>query len=149
MPTPDYVASEKFIWDELIRQAEQGIRGLFKTWKRKRRIDPFVIAWPATVVQDKDGIDLEGPVVRELGGDPSRWLQEMVDVVKLANAYALLQVQQQGVKRVRVLLESHHGARCWTLPITHRGDVQVLGRPTWANNDEHLGLLWRPGPEAS
>ena len=143
MPTADYYKSERFIWDELIRQTERGIQGLYRTWKRSKRIDPFLVLWPATTVKDQHGADIEGPVVRDLPDDLSQWTQLMLEAIKLTNAYALLRVQQVSGK-VSVILESHHGARCWTLPVRRSGDADVLGRPSWVDDQEHIGILWRP-----
>ncbi len=148
MPSQDYYASERFIWDSLIKQAERGIKGLYTTWKRDRKISPFIITWPANAVTDSNGVELEGAVMRELTEDPSTWLEYTVEAIKLTNAYALLRVQQ-AAKSVKIILESQHGARCWTLPITRSGDVFVLGRPKSADNQEHIGLLWRPQSEAN
>lgn len=148
MPHPDYYTSETFIWDELIRRAEAGIRGLYNTWKRAKRIDPFVLVWPASTVTDMNGIELEGVVVRELTPDPASWTKLTLETIKLTNAYALLRVHQQDHK-VKAILESQHGARCWTLPITRHGDVNVLGRASFEDNKEYVGLLWKPHNQTS
>jgi hypothetical protein len=148
MHDKEYYTSERFIWDALIRQAEKGVRGLTETWKRTKRIDPFIIVWPADTVQDSRGTDVSGPVLRELDVDPGTWEQATIEAVKLTNAYALLRAQQ-GEDYVRIILESQHGARCWTLPITRSGDVYVLGKPKISVDEEHVGLLWRPGARAS
>lgn len=143
MPDEDYYTSEEFIWDNLTKQAERGIRGLYSTWKKVRRISPFIITWPATTVRDKEGVELEGAVVRELEEDPGTWTVHTLEAIKLTNAYALLRVQQQE-DRVQVILESQHGARCWVIPITQSGDVRVLGHAKRADGTAHIGLLWRP-----
>jgi hypothetical protein len=148
MPDKEYYTSERFIWDALIRQAEKGVSGLQDTWKRLKRIDPFVITWPADTVKSSEGVDVTGPVLRELDPDSSTWKDATVEAIKLTNAYALLRAQQ-GADFVQVILESQHGARCWTLPITRSGDVYVLGKPKISVDEEHIGLLWRPGPQAS
>ena len=148
MPDKEYYTSERFIWDALIRQAEKGVAGLRDTWKRMKRIDPFVITWPAETVKDRHGANVSGPVLRELDVDPSTWERATVEAIELTNAYALLRAQQ-GKDSVQVILESQHGARCWTLPITRSGDVYVLGKPKISVDKDHIGLLWRPGGPAS
>lgn len=148
MVSPGYYSSERFIQDELVRRAEEGIATLYDTWKRHRAIAPFVILWPATTIRDVRGIELEGPCLRELDQDRTQWRRQMVEAIKVTNAYALVLVQQRD-DQVLVILESQHGAVSWVLPINRSGDVQVLGRAKKIEDGEHIGLLWRPTSQPS
>ena len=148
MPDKEYYTSERFIWDALIRQAEKGVGTLQNAWKREKHISPFIITWPANPVVAEGGAEITGPVVRKLEDDSSTWHRDTVEAIKLTDAYALLRTHQED-GFVQVILESQHGARCWTLPITRSGDVYVLGKPKISVDAEHVGLLWRPGPQDS
>src|SRR5262245_37388379 len=116
MADQDYYSSERFIQIALIERAELGIATLYDTWRRNGQISPFVIFWPATTVRDSNGIELEGPCLRELDTEKANWHKQIVEGIKLTNAYALLLVQQRANK-VLAILESQHGVVNWSLPI--------------------------------
>lgn len=143
MPDKEYYTSERFIWDSLIRQAEKGVGTLQSMWRKNKCIPPFLVTWPANPVKAEGGSIITGTVLRKLENDPSTWLQAAVEAIKLTDAYALLRTHQEA-GLVRVILESQHGARSWTLPIVRSGDVNVLGKPEISVDGLHIGLLWRP-----
>lgn len=147
MVAPDYYSSERFIQDALIQRAEVGISTLYDTWKQEGRISPFIILWPATAIRDHQGVELEGPCLRELDQDKGQWRKQMAEAIGLTNAYALLLVQQRA-QQVLVILESQHGVVNWDLPIQRSGDVFTLGRSRRVG-DEYVGLLWRPTSQLS
>lgn len=148
MANPGYYTSERFIQDALVQRAEEGIATLYDTWKRDKRIAPFTILWPATTVKDVQGVELEGPCLRELDEDRTQWRRQMVEAIKLTNAYAMVLVQQRD-DRVLVILESQHGSVNWVLPVYRSGDVFVLGQAKRSEGGEHIGLLWRPTTQPS
>jgi hypothetical protein len=148
MVSPDYYTSERFIEDALIKRVETGIATLYDTWKREKRITPFVILWPADAVKDREGIEIEGPCLRELDADKTQWRRQLVEAIGLANAYALALIQQQD-ERVLVILESQHGVVNWVLPILRSGDIRILGRSKMQRGGEQVGLLWSPTGQPS
>jgi hypothetical protein len=147
MVGPDYYSSERFIQDALVQRVEVGISTLYDTWKKKGCISPFIILWPASAVLDSRGVRVDGPCLRELDPDKSQWRRQMVEAVKLTNAYALLLTQQRD-DQVLLILESQHGVVNWAIPIRRSGDAVVLGRSRRAGS-ESVGLLWRPTSQPS
>jgi len=141
----DYYTSERFIHDELARRAEKGLSGLYKTWKTHRKIEPFLITWPADDKEASSGGKISGPCVLDLPTDNRDiWHDLMLGAIQATNAYAIL-VTEQRESDVRVVFESRHGALCWTIPIIRSGDVDVLKRPIVSTDGEHIGLLWKKG----
>lgn len=142
MPDREYYTSERFIWDDLCQQAESGIPSLYESWKKVRRIEPFLLAWPSEPVLDDQGILLDRTCLLDLKGDPGAWSQTFRAFAARTKAYALLLAEQHaGV--VRTILESHHGTRSWSLPILTSGDIRYLGTPPLvADNLHQIGILW-------
>jgi hypothetical protein len=141
MPDREYYKSERFIWDDLRVKVALGIPGIYKAWKIKGSIEPFVTAWPGEVILDDNNIPLEGECVLDLPSNKSSWSSTILSFVKRTKAYALLLTEQlEG--EVRVILESHHGTRSWSLPIHVSGDVRVLGTAVVKDDTHRIGILW-------
>lgn len=145
MPVSDYYTSERFIQDALAKRVETALTTLYDTWRRQKHIPPFAIFWPATPVKDTNGIQLEGPCLRELDADPGLRQRQMAEAIGLTNAYALVLVIQRA-DHVRVILESQHGPTNWVLPIQDCSDgSKTLGHAKKVESGaEHVGLLWKP-----
>lgn len=139
-----YFTSERFIHDDLLARAAAGVESLYRTWREEGRIDPFFIAWPAEPVQTREGSMIAGPCMLELPADRRTWNKKMLEAMRLTRAYAILLTEQRD-EDVRVILESPHGARCWTVPIERHGDVRALGRASSQDDGPCLGILWKPG----
>jgi len=139
----EYYTSERFIHDDLTRQAEAGLQGLYDYWKKERRIDPFVVTWPSEAVTDDKGISVTDACSLELPKDDrNRWNKLMLEAIQRTKAYGILFVEQRD-KDVRAIFETKHGSRCWTIPIIRNGDVFTLKKAEVTDNRENLGLLWR------
>jgi hypothetical protein len=67
-------------------------------------------------------------------------LQRLVERTK---PYGLALLERRG-NEVRVLFETHHGARAWILPLERHGDLLVPGATAVHDDAECLGLLWHP-----
>jgi hypothetical protein len=143
MYTLDDILSERFIHTDLARLAEAGVKSLYETWKNERKIYPFLVTWPGETIKTDEGVRIEGPCHLPLPEDKKVWNGVMLEAIKRTKAYAVLLVEQRD-QDVRVILESPHGAKCWTLPIVRSGDVFILGNQTSTVDKEHLGLLWSP-----
>jgi len=139
----DYYKSERFIHDELCRRSEQGVASIQQIWKEQGKIGPFFLAWPAEIVKAHDGTPIEDICRLELPEVKEEWSKLFQQAVELTKAYAILLCEQKE-DGVKVILESPHGTRCWTLPIERHGDVYVLGKVNIKDDVESVGLLWRP-----
>lgn len=144
MPTRDYYTSEQFIWDDLIEAALQLQKKVYDVWRDTRAVTDFLITWPSEVIKAQNGGMVSGPCGFSLVDiDPAIRHDSIIKVVGLTKAYALLLVERKENK-VQIILESHHGARCWDIPIVRSGDVDVLGTANLKINTDHVGLLWKP-----
>lgn len=143
MPDLEYYKSERFIWDRLKNDAARGLDSIYKTWKRVGRVDPFIISWPAETILDDNGLPTTDPCLRDLPQDESLWPAVIVTFAQKTKSYAMLLAEQLEKQReVRVVLESHHGTRSWTLPILVSGDIRALGDPVMQDNVHKIGILW-------
>lgn len=139
----NYISSEKFIHDELIRRAARAVQHIPTLWKKYGRAESSVIFWPADSIK-VEGREFAGAVYSDLpaaGAERDKFLLEAVGKVK---PYGIFVVEQFGKERIRAIFESHHGTRSWSIPIKKHGDVYVLGSADSKDNAEHLGLLWSP-----
>lgn len=140
VPAPE---NERFIYDSLVRYADGSVKKIYEIWKRKKKIDPFLLSWPATVVKAYDGSPINDICSLELPKDQSEWPSMFRDTVRLTNPFAVLLCEQRD-KDIHLIIESEYGTRSWTIPIQRRGDVTVLGRPDVKTDVESIGMLWRP-----
>jgi hypothetical protein len=138
----EYFTSERFIHDNLIDQAEAGLRGIYRHWRDERNVDPFLVTWPSEPVPDDKGIPITDACVLSLPEDRKEWQKLILDAIQRTKAYGILLVEQRDGD-VRAILETKHGAKCWTLPIVRSGDLLVLKKPEVTTNRENLGLLWQ------
>lgn len=141
MNNPEYYKSERFIWDNLRVQAASGVPGIYKTWKLMGRVEPFLMAWPSEPVLDDVGIPIEGTCLLDLPKNTSSWSATIRSFAKKTKAYALL-LTEQLESEVRVILESHHGTRSWSVPILVSGDIRTLGAPVVKDDTHRIGILW-------
>jgi hypothetical protein len=139
----DYYISERFIHDELARCAEVGLDGVYRGWKKDKKVLPFIITWPSDSVLATSGKTIEGPCVMQLPEDQREiWQELMIKAIQVTNAYAILRTEQRE-DDIQVIFESKHGSRCWTIPIVRSGDANVLRQPRVTDDKEHIGLLWK------
>lgn len=148
MENQEYYRSERFIWDNLKVQAGTGIASLYKTWKIRRQVLPFVVAWPSETILDDDGLPMQGTCLLELPEDQAKWSETLRKFMRKTSAYALLLAEQKP-KEVLVILESHHGTRSWSIPIMVSGDIRTLGTAVVKDDTHKIGLLWKPRARAS
>jgi len=134
---------ERFIHDELARRAEEGLPALYRVWKKRKKINPFVIVWPSDAVHTDDGTPIEGPCVLELPVDEKElWESLMLEAIRFTDAYGIVFISQRE-HDVQAIFETRHGAKCWTMPIARSGDVDILKDPVESVDKECLGLLWK------
>lgn len=140
----EYFTSERFIHDDLLAQAEDGIPSLYESWKAHRKIEPFAITWPEGPVRGDDGSVIEGHVVVHFESEtPEQRKAELLQAVKRTRAYAFL-LAEQSEDEVLLIFESRHGTKSWSLAIKRHGPDRVLGDPVREVDKHYVGLLWRP-----
>lgn len=140
MATLDYYTSERFIHDGIVRTAREAIPTLYESWKRLKRIRPFVLVWPAEEIVWR-GTPTERAVAFDAPKDPSQMDAFLREVQKKTAAYAIL-LWEQKEQAVVGVLESRHGSVSWHIPIRDHGNVKALGRPEEKVDVDHLGLKW-------
>lgn len=137
----EYIASGRFIHDELRRRCEAAVAKLYDIWRKDKRILPSLLLWPNDSVRTVEGTGFTGVVFTELSEDEAARPAEIRSAAAQCNAFGLLLTEQlPGV--VRVVFETEHGTRAWRLPIKKHGDVQVLGRPSISDNTDSIGVRW-------
>lgn len=139
----EYIASERFIHDGLLKQAEAAVKTVYEIWKKEGRIAPVAFTWPAETIRTDAGELHEGICVLDLPAAGEARDAALRALVQRTKAYALLLIEQHR-EEVLVILESKHGARCWKIPIASHGDVVILERAQVQVDAMHVGLLWSP-----
>lgn len=140
MHTREYITSERFIWDDLVKKAATSIDVVRKQWGKKQHVPKMVMAWPSSAIVDDQGVPIEGVVHLTLPSDVT--LSKAIrDIVQRTNPYALL-VFDSSTDGVKVILESHHGTYVWQLEARRHGDVSVLDLVLTTQDTECLGVLW-------
>lgn len=139
----EYIASERFIHNDLLKQAEVAVRVVYEIWRKERTIAPMLFTWPAERILTEAGEPHEGVCILELPEEQERRSAALMAMVRRTKAYALLLIEQQR-EDVRVIFETKHGARCWSIPLIPHGDVVILERAHVQDDVVHVGLLWSP-----
>jgi hypothetical protein len=143
----DYIKSERFIHDDLIKSCQAVVDRVRTLWKEGQQMTAYAIAWPARTIKTDDGTPLEGAVVLTMPSKKS-WKPVLSQFVERTAAYGLFLLEVEEDKIV-ARFETMHGARGWTIPIERHGDRLVLGDQRVSDNKEHIGLLWTPVRGAS
>lgn len=137
------IVSERFIHEDLLRQAEAAVRVIYEIWRRERKIQPTLFTWPAERIRTEQGEPHEGVCLLELPEGNEKRSEAILAMVKRTKAYGLLLIEQKP-DEVRAIFETRHGARCWQIPLVAHGDVVLLGRAQVREDALHVGLLWSP-----
>jgi hypothetical protein len=137
--------SERFIHEDLVAKAEAIVLTVKDTWRKHRKIDPYVITWPSEELKADDGSTITHAVFCALPekSDAAR-MQAVQQLVERTKAYGLLVVEQKD-HAILVMFETRFGARSWYTPLAWHGDIQVPGQTEAKNNADAVGLLWRTG----
>lgn len=138
----EYIASERFIHDELVRRAEAGLPNIVQAWKLNGKIQPFMISWPAEHIMADDGRIITDVVLCDLPTNKSEWRKEIAGLIERTVPYALLLCEQRD-EEIVMIFESQHGTKSWRWPIKKHGQARVLGDRTCQVDTESIGILWR------
>lgn len=126
--------------DYVVRDARAALPSVKDVWRKKRRIDPFVMMWPRKKVEWL-GMKTNQTVGFGLPKDRSAWTKFLAEQALQHSAFALLLVEQRE-DEVVAILESPAGAISWHLPIKCHGDARLLGDPVERTDAESIGLLY-------
>jgi hypothetical protein len=140
----EYIKSERFIHDDLAKRCGIIAEEVRDTWRKEFALDSYAISWPSETVKDDAGIGITDVVLMPI---PERFSQTEVSdalrrMVKRTKAYGIALIERRG-NELRVLFETHHGARAWLMKLERHGDVLVPGETQVHDNVECLGLLWQ------
>jgi hypothetical protein len=140
-----YFTSERFIHDDLAYKVEKMVILARGKYKRTGKFESYAIAWPSETITGDDGKAIAGSVLMRLQDDtpPQEVMQSLKKMVVRTKAYGLALFEKK-VDALRILFETHHGARAWIVPLERHGDRLVPGKYTIRDNAECLGLLWQP-----
>lgn len=139
-----YFKTELFIHDALLRCAEAMAEELRKEWGAKRKVETLAVSWPSEHITADDGVKVTHAVLMPLPATftESETMAALKRLVEKTKAYGLALVEQKD-EQLRVLFETHHGARAWLIPLERHGDIKVPGKTVVRDNTECLGLLWQ------
>lgn len=137
----DYIKSEKFIWDDLIARGEKAVQRVREAWSKGRFFERTLYAWPSEHIQTESGVITH--IISFEVPDNMSTHEAALNLAKASKAYALLLIEPRQ-ECVKIILESHHGARAWTLPVQRHGDIDVLKKEEVTTDTENIGILWRP-----
>lgn len=138
----DYITSEKFIHDGLLRAAQRVIEQTRELWMEKNSLASYMLTWPSKTIRASDGIAIDRAVLMEMPAR-ARWQEAASALVRETSAYGLLLIDVQA-HQIVAKFETAHGARAWFIPIERHGDRLMLGDQRVKDNAECVGLLWSP-----
>lgn len=138
----DELAREAFIWDDIVARSKFAVETIRKRWRKEHVVTRMLLSWPSVHLTAQGGETVTHLVSYAIPDNEDSYSAAVKVAVK-THAYALLLIERRG-DEIKLILESAHGARSWTLPIRRHGDVDVLEKEKATNNTEHIGVLWRP-----
>jgi len=125
--TRKYITSEQFIHDDLMLRCSAVMEDVYRLWKRDKRIDAGILAWPDHDVPDDDGRPIAGIIRMQLPEDPKRQQGAIRNLIRRVDPYGIFIIRQEP-GRIYAVLETPKGTRTWTIPIERSADVRVLGK---------------------
>lgn len=140
MNARDYIASEQFIHDDLLRRAEQVVQRLPAWWRRDGHVRPVLLCWPGEPVQGSDGTTIDDVCALDLTNVPIEARTDAItQMIARTRAYGLFFVEQLP-GAVRAVFETRHGSRGWERRIFDHGGVLVLEDAVMTENVPGFGL---------
>jgi hypothetical protein len=140
----EYYKSERFIHDDLCARAAALAEEVRNTWRRNRKVSRYAITWPSEQVVGDDGKTIIGSIIMPIPDsfNQSQLNEALKRMIVKTKAYGIALIEHNG-NMLRILFETHHGARAWLMPLERHGDVLVPGQTRVHDNSECLGLLWQ------
>jgi len=113
-------------------------------WRHDQKLEPMALTWPAEPVPAEEGKLIFGGVICQLRRVPKQdWTRALQAMVAKTKAFGLVLIEKQD-NQIRVLFETHEGARAWLTPLHRHGDLLTPGETTVHDDKECIGILWRP-----
>jgi len=137
----NYITSERFIHDGLIRKAEQILERLTDVWQEQRTLPRFMHAWCAEPILSDEGKKLD-EVTLFLPEDPATHRELVLKLIERAKPYGLLSLELRE-NEIFAVFESMHGTKAWHYPLELHGDIRMVNKPRTSVDQEALGLLWQ------
>lgn len=140
----EYYKSERFIHDDLAKRAADLAEEARSVWGRELKLERYAITWPSEPVADDSGEKIIGSIIMRIPDNfnHSQTNAALQRMVKRTKAYGIALIERQD-NELRVIFETHHGARAWLMPLERHGDVLVPGKTQVHDDAECLGLLWQ------
>ena len=139
-----YYTSERFIHDDLASKVAKMVNVARSEWRKTGNLESYAIAWPSETVRGDDGRAIEGSIMQHLPKNfsPQQVTNALKNMVARTKAYGLALIEKKD-NALRILFETHHGARAWVIPLERHGDILVPGATLVRDNADCLGLLWQ------
>lgn len=129
---------------QLLGTVEDIARMATEQWRRDQELEPYALTWPSEPIETSDGHLVFGSIICQLKTVPKNFWQDALRLmVTKTSAYGLALVERHG-DELRVLFETHEGARAWVTPLHRRGDRLTPGQTVIRDDTECVGILWRP-----
>ena len=146
--TEEDLLTERFIHQGLLVEAEAMVKHLYAVWKKDKKVPRLAFSWPAEEIKADDGSLIDRMVSLEVPEEPVVRVQALRTLAIRTKAYGLFVIEPEA-EQIRVVFETPHGTRSWTISIQVRGDRKALGRPVVRDNTDTIGLLWSRHREMS
>lgn len=113
-------------------------------WRHDQKLEPMALTWPAEPVLSEEGRLVYGGVICQLAKVPKEnWTKALQVMVEKTKAFGLVLIEKQD-QQIRVLFETHEGARAWLTPLRRHGDLLTPGETAIHDDKECIGILWQP-----
>lgn len=138
----EYIRSERFLHDSLLRRAENMVEEVVHLWQAHRTVTELAFAWPSRMIFSDAGVPIDGLISMQLPERGAKREAALQHLVLRTQAYGLFVIEALG-NTVKVFFETPHGARVWSFRVRQSMDLKVLSRPTVSDDTESIGLLWK------
>jgi hypothetical protein len=132
------------VHDAVAKKAALGLNAIYKIWRERKKLTPFIVAWPLRDLDFKSCMPTDSEVTLDLPLDKKDWPACIAQLMKDDVPFALLLAQQKE-KEIVLVLESEYGSTSWHIPISKHGPDLSLGQPSMKIDTDSVGLLWKAG----
>jgi hypothetical protein len=134
----------KLLHEAIAKKAALGLNQIYATWRKNKKMNAFVVAWPLDTLSFKNTWPTNNEVVLDLPDNQKTWGPIIQRVIETTGPFAVLLAQQKE-DEILLVLESAHGSSSWHIPIHKHAHEHVLGQPSTKTDVDAVGLLWKAG----